>query len=658
MYLVINSLQEAATFAFLDPAMERVDNVFGYAGTILTVNLTTGTIDKKAVPVELARDYLGGIGFNARILYDEIPAGADPLGPDNVLAFGVGTLVGSPYPTASRTEASAKSPQTGQFGTSNSGYLFGSMVKNAGYDAMVFKGKAEKPVYVFIDNDRVEILDASFIWGKECWQTIDLLRQKHYGCEIALIGPAGENLVRFASIENGRHDGWGRSGLGAVMGSKLLKAVAVRGSKGITPFDPKGMLEVSWEGRQLIQSASSYNAFVEYGTMNATIPYGNFNALGTHNFSRGTLEGWKGRAGRQVVDEYSDRHVACQSCIIACGHWVEIKEGKYAGLKTKDLEITPTVAFAANVGLDLEATIKASEMCQRYGVDMVSMAGVIAMAMELYRDGLIKSEDLDYALEFGDDDAALALMKDIVYRQGIGDILAEGVKTAAGNIPGAQDYAIHIKGMEIPMIDPRGRWSTWTLGMLTNIRGGDHLRCRNPVENLRYNENEHDYTKERFGFKKPMYDRLDMPDPLKEQIINLEEDTVDIAMMARWAEDLINLYNAVGICIRPPVMEKVGPTALARAYQVYTGLPMTADEMMAAAERAWNVMKLFNIREGEDIGDLKFPRRLYREAVAGKVLEEGKVQNVLELYFQARGWEPATGRPTPDTLQRLGLKNQ
>ncbi|ABI69133.1 aldehyde ferredoxin oxidoreductase family protein [Syntrophomonas wolfei] len=629
--------------------------MFGYAGKMLEVNLSTQKIKTRKLEPDLARDYIGGIGFNARILYDEIPAGADPLGPDNVLVFSVGCLVGTPFPTASRMEVSAKSPASNGFGSSNSGAFLGLRLKCAGYDGMIIKGQAQKPVYLLIEEDTIEIKEASFIWGKDAWESIDLLKARHYGAEIMLIGQAGENLVRFASIENGYYDGFGRTGMGAVMGSKKLKAVVVRGSKPIVPADPQGVLELSAKGQKLIKSASSYQAFCAYGTMNATIPYGGFNALSVHNYSRGTLPDWKQKAGRQIVDIYGSRHIACQSCIIACGHLAEINEGKYAGTLVKDMEITPTVSYSSNVGLSTEASIKSSELCQRYGIDMSSSGSVIAFAMELYQKGIINKDDVGYELAFGDDDAAFALLRDISLRQGIGDILAEGVKRAAEHWPGADDYAIHVKGVEVPMIDPRGRWSTWTLGMLTNIRGGDHLRCRNPVENLRYNENLYHYQKERFGFKKPMYDRLDMPENLKSAAIDLESDTVDIAIMSKWAEDLINLYNSVGICIRPPIMETIGPTLLAEIYTCMTGIPMSPDELMMGSERAWNLMKLFNIRHGEVAGDSKFPRRFYRELQSGNIVDEDKVQAVLEQYWQARGWDPGTGHPLPETEKRLGI---
>lgn len=630
---------------------------FGYAGQILEVDLTGEIIRPISLEKGFCRDYLGGIGFNARIVADQVPAGTDALSPANVLVFGVGTMVGSPFPTASRTEVSAKSPMTGLFGTSNSGMFFGTQLKNAGFDALVVKGRASRPVYLLIEDRECSVMDAAEYWGKDAWETLNLLKLRYPGAEVALIGPAGENLVRFAAVENGYYDAWARTGLGAVMGSKNLKAVVVRGSLGIRPHDVKAFMDIVWEARSEIESSPFFEPFRSYGSMNAAMPYGNFKALNAHNFSQGCLPDWKADYARRQIELHTRGHVACQSCIIACAHWVEITEGKYKGLKMKDMEVTPVTSFGSGLGMSVPATVKAAEVNQRYGMEMVSAAGAVGMAIELLNRGIISREDIGYDIAFGDDDSILRLMDDIAYRRGIGDILAEGVKRAAEHYAGGEDSAMHVKGLEMPMIDPRGRWSTWSFGMLTNIRGGDHLRCRNPIENLRFNENEHEFTRERFGFNEKAYQALDMPEELKSQAIDLESDTIDIAVMSRWAEDLINLFNALGVCIRPPVEHRLGPTILARAYKAYTGLEMTPSELARAAERIWNLMKLFNLREGEKPEDSRFPRRFYEQAVGGKKLDEAKVQKVLERYYESRGWDVRTGRPGAAKLDELGLED-
>ena len=629
----------------------------GYAGTLLEIDLSRQAISKKPLEETFARDYIGGIGFNARFLYDLIPAGADPLGPDNVLAFSAGTLIGSPFPTAARTEVSAKSPATNLFGTTNSGSFWGLRLKSAGYDSVVITGASDTPVYVFIENEQVEIRDARHLWGKTTWETMDALRDRYYDCEAALIGPGGENRVRFANIENGYFGGWGRTGMGAVMGSKNLKAIVIRGNQGIRPADPKKVMDLSKAGQEKIMSATSYAPFAEYGSMNATIPYDKFKALSIHNHSKGHLPGWIDKFKRTVVDDYSNRHVACQSCVIACNHWVEIPDGKYAGTKIKDMEVTPTVAFGGNVGLEVEPTIYASGICRQNSLDMVSAAGVVAFAMDLFQHGLITTEDVGYPLNWGDDEAAFRLLDDIIHRRGIGDILAEGVLRASRHFDGAEPLAMHVSGLELPMIDPRNRWSTWSFGALTNIRGGDHLRSRNPIENLRFNVNKDEYS-EAFGHKPKMYDRLDMPEELKKQAIDLENDTVDIARMSKWSEDLINLSNSIGICIRPPVYETIGPTILADIYTAHTGISMTPEALMQSSERSWNLMKLFNIREGEKREQLRFPDRFYTEEIYGGKLSDEKVNRVLSRYYETRGWDPERGTPLVSKMTELHLENE
>lgn len=626
----------------------------GYAGRIAEVDLTAKTIRDRQLTPELCRDYLGGIGFNARILFDELPVGVDALGAENLLVFGVGTLVGSLFPTAARTEVSAKSPLTGLFGTSNSGMFFGIRLKSAGFDGLVIRGKAYKPVYILIEDGDVQLREAADLWGKDAWETLDILKKRHQECEVALIGPGGENQVRFASIENGYYDAWARTGMGAVMGSKNLKAIVVRATLGVTPYDAEALARVAETARRRIQSSPFFVPFKSYGSMNAAIPYGNFGALAAHNFTQGCLPNWKQDFARSRVEKLVRRNVACQSCIIACAHWVVVEEGKYRGLRMKDMEVTPVVSFGSQCGLGLEATVKAAELGQRYGMDMVSTAGVIGMAIELYNRGLITKEDVGYELAFGDDESIFHLMDDIAHRRGLGNVMAEGTRLAAQYFEGGEASAIHVKGLEIPMIDPRGRWSTWSLGLLTNVRGGDHLRCRNPVENLRYNENKHGFMKERFGFDRRVYENLDMPAVLKEQAFDFETDTVDIAVMSRWAEDLINLFNSVGICIRPPVLHGIGPTLVAEACTAFTGIEVSVEEVIRAAERSWNLMKLFNLREGEKPEDSTFPARFYREEIRGKVLEEVKICKVLQKYYEVRGWD-SSGRPKGDKLRELGI---
>ncbi len=627
---------------------------WGYAGGILEVDLTSGSIRRENLTEELIRNYLGGLGFNASLLYREIKAGTDPLGPGNILMFSTGPLVGTSVPTACRTEASALSPATGLFGTANSGNYWGGELKYAGYDSLIIRGKSRSPVYIMINDGGVRILDAKHLWGKDAWDTIGAIRERHGDPEIqaAAIGPAGENKVRYASIENGPYDAWARTGLGAVMGGKNLKAVAVRGTGPVRVASPKDYNGALEDTRRAIYGSPFYEAFKKFGTMLASIPYYEFDSLPGRNFQTGRPENWMETRSRKRLAELSERGVSCQACPIACAHWVKVREGPYAGLEIKDMEVTPVIGFGAGCDIQgLPAIAALCGSCQRLGLDMVSAAACVAFAMEMYQRGIITKKHLGFELTWGDEEGTFKLLEMIANRRGIGDVLAEGTARASACFPGAGDLAAHVKGLEFFLADPRGRWSTWTFGYLTNIRGGDHLRTRNPVENLRHNENPVPYRTEKFDFPDPVYSRLDMPEHLKKAAFDPVTRDVSIPVMSKWSEDLISIYNALGMCIRPPVLHTVGPSLFSRLLEALTGLNITAGDLSRAGERIWNTIKLFNIKHGEKPEQSDYPPRFYRER---KPLDPGEVKSVLQEYYRIRGWDPVTGVPTQEKLEELG----
>jgi len=632
---------------------------YGYAGKILVVDLTNHKITEHPLDRELQPRYLSGVGLNAHILYHEIPPGTEPLSPENVLTFSTGVFCGTNIPTSCRTEVSALSPATGLFGTSSSGNYWGGELKFAGFDAVIIKGKSDKPVYIWIQDGKAQLLPARDLWTLDAWETVLAIRSKHRDKEIqvACIGQAGENLVRFASIENGPYDAWARTGLGAVMGSKNLKALAVRGTGAVKVARKKDFLSAVNRTRQVIYNSPFFVPFRKYGTMLATLPYQEFGILPGRNFQTGTIEGWVKTRSRKQLPGYSNRGVACMACPIACAHWVEVKDGPYAGLQMKDMEVTPVIGFGAGCDIDnLPAIAKLTEACQRYGMDMVSTAASVAFAMELYQRGIINKSQLGFDLFWGNEEATFQLIDNIAHRKGLGDILAEGTMRAAAKISGSEDYSVHVKGLENFLIDPRARWSTWTLGYITNIRGGDHLRTRNPVENLRYNENPQPYRTEKFSFPQEMLDNLDMDETLKTEVFHPETKDVNIAKMSKWSEDLISVYNAVGLCIRPPVLHTVGPTLISRLYSALTGTDISPEEVIKAGERIWNLQKLFNIRHGEKPEDSQFPSRFYKEpSSSGKILDREKVEETLREYYRARGWDEKNGHPLEKKLKELGI---
>jgi len=640
--------------------------MFGYAGTILIVDLCSGKIEKVPLTENLARKYLGSLGINTKLLFDHTRAGIDPLSPENVLIFGAGTLVGTLMPTASKSDVSAKSPLTGLLGTTSSGYQFGCEMKYAGYDHIVIKGKAEKPVYLAIQDDLVEIRDAASLWGKDSWETIDLLEQLWQSEEIqvAVIGQSGENLIRYAGIQNGKYDAWARTGMGAVMGSKLLKAIAVRGKGGIRVADKTAFKEVARRTRQQIVDSPFFEAVSKYGSMAASGVYGKYGALPAKNYQTGFIGDWFETRGFKNIERYSDQKMACSACPIGCAHWAVVKEGPYKGLKIKGIEITPVFEVGAKLFVhDLDGILKCVEMFHRSGIDIVSGCGTIAMLMELYQRGLIGEERIGFPVNWGDVEAICRLIGMISRREGIGDILAEGAKKANISLTGNDDYAMTIKGLELLSFDPRSRWSVWTFGVLTSTRGGDNLRTRNPAENLRFPSVPDDYRKEPFGHPEAFYKNMDMPEAVKEKIIDQERKTTDIILMEKWSEDLIAVFNALGICTRPPSLQAQGPNSIACMLQACVGWKIEAEEVMRIGERIWNLQHLYNLREGEKREDSLFPKRFSQEKMPegpakGMAIDPDEVNRMLDDYYEARGWDRKTGVPKEAKIAELGLGDE
>ncbi len=640
--------------------------MYGYAGKILVVDLTSENIETIPIEEELARKYLGGVGINTKLLFKHMRKGIDPLGPDNVLLFGTGPLVGTFMPTASKTDVSAKSPITGLFGAASSGYQFGSEMKYAGYDHILIKGTSKHPVYLAIQNGSVELRDAAHLWGKDVWEAIDAL-EAEWGSEdirVAAIGPSGENLVRFSAIQNGKYDAWARTGMGAVMGSKRLKAIVVRGKGGIRVAKKKQFRELAHELRQEIINSPFFNAVSTYGSMAATGPYGKFGALPGKNFQTGVIEDWFQTRGYKVIERFSDQMMACPACPVGCAHWAVVKEGPYAGLELKGIEVTMIFEIGAKLFVhDMDGVLRCVETFHRYGIDTVSGCGTIAMLMELYQRRLIDKEKIGFPVEWGDVEAICKLIKMIAEREGIGDILAEGAKRANIALTGNDDYAITVKGLEIPTFDPRSRWSVWTFGFLTSTRGGDHLRTRNPVENLRFPSLTDDYRKEPFEFPKKFYEKIDMPEDLKKKIFDPDLKTTDIVLMQKWSEDLMTVFNSIGICIRPPSLQALGPTSIAKMFQTGVGWDMDAAEVMKAGERIWNLQRIYNLREGETRKDAIFHKRFLKEKLPegpaeGMVIDKKKVDRMLDDYYGARGWDRKEGIPTKKKIKELGLEEE
>ncbi len=605
----------------------------GYGGEVLYVDLSSRKVTKRELDDEFARKYVGGNGFAARLLYDNTEAKTDALGPENCFIMAPGSFCGSPVPEASKTGLYAKSPLTGCLGESFFGAGIGPELKYAGYDALVVKGRAEELSYLWVNDDDVTIRDSTSLAGQTTSETIKNV-QGDLGerAMVAAIGPAGENQVKFASVECEYRQA-GRTGLGAVMGSKNLKAIAVRGTRGLKIADPEFMSELIERWYERITTHPSTIADVQYGTGEfiGTINevYGVFP---TRNWQDSVFEGCKEIAPQNWVPKYSVRNEGCFGCIKPCGKVFVIKKGKYAGTMVDGPEYETQFALGSLVGnSDVEALARANQLCDELGIDVISAGGVIAWAMECFERGLLSSKDVNgIDLSFGNAEAVLKLLPMIANRQSIGNLLAEGVREASRRLgKNSSDFAIHVKGLEPPAYDVRGM-KGHALAYATSTRGACHLRaCA--------------YGSELSGgwWRFRNIDRLST------------ENKGYVKIM----EDVMTLYDIVGICKFTRHLYFV--EELIDFFKAVHGYEPDSRELLKLGERVYNLERAFNVREGISRKDDALPPRLMKEPIKdgpskGQRVSQEELDHMLDHYYRMRGWD-SNGKPTRAKLEELGL---
>ncbi|MBI2857010.1 MAG: aldehyde ferredoxin oxidoreductase family protein [Chloroflexi bacterium] len=633
--------------------------LYGYK-RILEVDLSSGKHVSRDMPSQFARDYVGGMGFSNRILYDEVGPDVDPLSPANVVVFANGPLTGTHAPCSGRTEITTKSPLTGHIGSGNTGGLWGTLLRRAGFDVLVVRNQAARPVYLWIDGGAVEVREASHLWGKDTRITSDIIRQEldpSFASQISVlaIGPAGENLVRYACPLNDYHHVAGRSSAGAVMGSKRLKAIAVRGTEHIEIAAPEEFREAAREARERVIAASRARTMPGAPTDPRKMRQER-GCLQAKNFQTGIVPGWDETRGSGIARKYLTRKEStCYACPISCFDLVEVKEGKYAGLKENRGKMGGMVTeWGAKCYIgNLPAIWKCKDVCQRVGMDYVTAAGVIAFAMELFQRGIISTEDTDgLELTWGNEDAVISMLYKIANRDGFGDVLAEGSVRAAQRIgKGADEYVMTVKGLEMMMPDPRSGSRGWVFGSLTNPRGGDNIKTGHG----------------KFDDFNPNWwlDRIDMFDEVKKAIYSMPpEQIIDTwegkPIMSRWVEDLSSATNTLGLCIFSTGHLGIGPTHLARLFSACTGRDTTPQEIMGIGEKVYTLFKAYTVRHGLSRKDDMWPDRFFDEALPegpakGAVLSRDVIGRLLDEYYDLRGWDRETGIPTREKLVQLGL---
>jgi aldehyde:ferredoxin oxidoreductase len=623
---------------------------------IAIIDLSTGEIEAAPIPIEMRKLYLGGRGLDMYLLYNHLKPGTDPLGPDNVLTVSAGLLVGTLASASARTHIGAKSPLTGLIGSSNMGGFFAPELRWAGFDHLVIKGKADGPVYLWIHDGEIEIRDASHLWGEDIPATQALIQEELGDPEIKAlcIGLAGENLVRFANVMTGVKNAAGRTGMGAVMGSKNLKAIAVRGTMDLAIRFPEDALEYNAQLIEHIGSTKFAQIMQKWGTM---FIYGVTNTTGlvrVQNFQLNQQVG--GDIECEHIEEYSLGTEGCYGCIIHCRHKYMIREGQYAGTYAEGPEYTSQGAFGMEVGCNnFETILVGNHLVNKYGLDTLETGSLIAWAMELYEKGILTDVDTDgLRLEWGNDEAVLEMIVRIAERKGLGGILAEGPLRAAEMI--GQDslkYCIHVKGMSNLHSDERATPSL-ALGIATSSRGSDHLRSRPAIDLYHLPE---PLLRKIYGGPKP-YDG-----PLSSDYTSYEGK----ARMVQWQEMMYEAIDCVGVCKYHTIFLSPNLIAfdeLSKLIYNNTGLEFTPEEIWDIADRAYTVERLFNIREGLTRADDWLVDRYFDEptpiglpVARGKCLDRQRFSQMIDEYYELHGWDEG-GVPLPETLKKLGLDGE
>ncbi|MFC1933501.1 aldehyde ferredoxin oxidoreductase family protein [Chloroflexota bacterium] len=636
--------------------------LYGYAGKSLDVDLSTGKIVKRDIDPQFARHYIGGMGFGCKILFDEVGPEVEPFSEENIVIFANGPLTGTRAPCSGRTEITTKSPLTGHIGTGNTGGIWGTLLKRAGFDMILIRNKARKPVYLWIDNNVVELKQASHLWGKDTRVTSDIICQESgtspSETSVLAIGPAGENLVRYACTVNEYYHIAARGGAGAIMGAKQLKAIAVTGSGAIKVARPDEFRAAAREARERLLTSVKKAANARGDVIPSGIESYQARSCFPHkNYQTGVLPDWVKNIGPDTAMKYVTRKEGtCYACPISCFNLVEVKEGKYAGTKIgRGHHPGVVIEWGGKCAIsNLPAIWRCKQLCGELGMDEVSSSGVIAFAMELFQWGIITPKDTDgIELTWGNEDATIQMLHKIASRDGFGDVLAEGSVKAAEIIGrGAKKYAMTMKGMELMSADPRSGTRGWIFGNLTNPRGGDNVKGTHFMAD-KYNPNW-------------WVDEFDMFEDVKEHIYSVSPEVTPStwegkALMCKWFEDLYSILNALGLCFFPSGFNlALGPTHISKLFSTCTGWDTAPRDIMKLGERVFNLLKAYPTRQCLDRKDDHLPNRFYTEplpegSAKGAVLSRDTIDQLLDEYYGLRGWDRKSGLPTEEKLVELGL---
>jgi aldehyde:ferredoxin oxidoreductase len=601
----------------------------GYGGSILRVNLTTGQITRQPTPPELARAFIGGRGFGIYFLFKEVPKGADPLGPENKLIISSGPLSGLLIPGAGKCDWTTKSPLTGGYADASMGGHFTAEMKYAGIDTIILEGTSPKPVYLFIDDKKIQLLDAGALWGKGALNVERELKDQ-YGEEyqVAAIGPGGENQVLYACINHDYGRQAGRGGVGAVMGSKKVKAIVLHGTQTVPVADLKAYRKAGMALYQACKESDGLAEWTRYGTTIVTSWCDEVGALPTRNFSAGSFEGGVSIYGQTMRKEIVITDKGCFGCPSPCGKYSSMK--RY-NTQVEGPEYETIGMIGSNLGIaDIQAVAEANRLCDDLGIDTISAGGCIAWAMECYEKGIFTRVDTDgLELKFGNIEAVFEMIRRIAYRQGkLGALLAEGTKRAAASTgQGSEKFAIQVKGMEQSAYATHNA-TAMLLAYMTCDVGAHHNRSWAITYDLQ---------------------------------VGREKVVPEKVARIIWLQNFRPMFDVLGACRLQWVELGIDRDLYLPALEAITGVHRTWEDLELVGDRIWNLTRLYWKRENEGFGrawDLPSPR-FYEEppltgATAGQITSFKDVQTLLDMYYEQRGWD-SDGLPTRLTLEKLGI---
>ncbi len=618
----------------------------GMTGKILRVNLTAGSWEIEILSEEFYRLYPGGKALAGYILLNEMPANVDPLSPENVMVIANGLLTGAPVSTTTRFVVSARSPLTNTYGESEAAGFWGPELKMAGFEAIVVKGKSPSPVYLWIQDGEVEIRAADHLWGQQPAEVQDAIRTELSDNKIRVlqIGIGGENQVRFAGITNDLRHFNGRNGMGAVMGSKNLRAVAVRGKTRYQAIahDPKALKALGSKLAKRVKENPQSWALQNTGTPGLVEPLNTSGMLPTRNFLQGAFEKVDQIKWEVYESELLTARRSCYACAIRCKREVRV-DGEPSVYGGPEYESIGSLGPNCGVG-DIHAIAKANELCNAYMLDTISTGMTISFAMECFEHGLLTLDDTDgLELRFGNAEAMLTMIEWIAHRKGLGDLLAEGVMRAAEEISGSQYFALHVKGQELPMHEPRGKYNVG-MGYAISEIGADHLVVAH--DGMLANEDGIPFKNARPLGITEAQSVLSMNDEKMRQFYILEKVT--------------SLEKVIGYCFFGPaprgyiLIEEVVDSVNAA-----TNWDIKLDELLMIGERATNMARVFNAREGFTRKDDTLPERLFNPlengALEGESFPRDEFESALTVLYGLKGWQPETGIPTRERLDSLSL---